>query len=182
MNLADLPIGDHAPEIVHAIVETPRKSRIKYLYDLELELFRLKRVLHSAVQYPTAYGFVPQTVWDDNEPLDIMILTDEAMEPGILVNVRPIGLLVMKDEKTADHKVLAVPAGDPRYNGMTDITSVSTHVLKEIEHFFETYKYLEKKHVESFGWSTRDFALGTIRRAMLEYTRLGSWAKHTATT
>jgi inorganic pyrophosphatase len=175
MNLADIPIGEHAPELVHAVVEIPQKSKNKYVYDLSLELFRLKRVLHSAVQYPAAYGFVPQTLWDDDEPLDVLILSDETLATGIIIAVRPIGLLAMEDDKVVDSKILAVPDRDPRYASVRDITDVSTHLLKEIEHFFETYKELEGTHVRSCGWSTATFAFHAIERGMLEYQRHHAW-------
>jgi inorganic pyrophosphatase len=175
MNLADIPIGEDAPRSVHAVVEIPQKSKNKYVYDLSLELFRLKRVLHSAVQYPAAYGFIPQTLWDDNEPLDVMILSDEPLATGIIILVRPIGLLAMQDDEIVDSKVLAVPDKDPRYDGISDITAVSPHLLKEIEHFFETYKELEGKHVRSWGWSPVAFSWQAIERGMQEYRLHHSW-------
>ena len=176
MNLADLPIGDLAPDVVPAVVEIPQKSRNKYLYDLDLEVFRLKRVLHAAVQYPTAYGFIPQTLWDDEEPLDVMVLCDEILTPGVVLYVRPIGLLAMKDQAVVDNKVLTVPVGDPRYRDVTDITHIAHHRLREIEHFFESYKHLEGKDVKSFGWSTCLFAKQSILRGMKKYKRHHAWS------
>ena len=175
MNLADIPIGEHAPRIAHAVVEIPQRSQNKYVYDLRLEMFRLKRVLHSAVQYPAAYGFIPQTLWDDEEPLDVMILSDEPLATGIILAVRPIGLLAMQDDQVIDNKILAVPDSDPRYDNIHEITDVSIHLLKEIEHFFETYKELEDLHVKSFGWSTVAFAYQAIEKGMREYKRYHAW-------
>ena len=175
MNLADIPIGSQAPDIIPVVIEIPQKSRNKYLYDLELELFRLKRVLHSAVQYPTAYGFIPQTLWDDDEPLDAMVLCDETLSPGVILDVRPIGMLAMKDQEIVDSKILTVPVGDPRYRDVTDISHVAQHRLNEIEHFFENYKHLEGKHVKSFGWSTCIFAKQSILRGNKAYKKHHAW-------
>jgi inorganic pyrophosphatase len=175
MNLADIPIGDEAPAIVPAVIEIPKKSRTKFIYDLTLQLFRLKRVLHSAVQYPAAYGFVPQTLWDDDEPLDIIVLSDEPFTPGVLVRTRPVGLLLIQDDDELDSKVLAVPVGDPRFADITEITHVSAHLLREIEHFFESYKQLEGTHVRSFGWNPATFAHQAITRGMRAYTEHHAW-------
>jgi inorganic pyrophosphatase len=175
MRLANIPIGTHAPDVVTTVVECPRKSRNKYLYDLDFDLFRLKRVLHGAVQYPTAYGFVPQTRWDDDEPMDMLVFTDEEMEPGVVLDVRPIGMLAMRDETVLDSKILGVPVHDPRYEDILDLVHVPTHLLKEIEHFFETYKHLERKHVQSFGWSTAEFARHAVLRGMALYEQSGPW-------
>ncbi len=169
MNLADIPIGDNAPDIVRAVIEIPQKSRNKYLYDLDLEVFRLKRVLHSAVQYPAAYGFIPQTRWDDDEPLDVLVLCDDLLSPGVLLNVRPIGLLAIQDEEITDSKVLAVPVGDPRYSEVSNLTDIAAHRLREIEHFFENYKQLEGKTVRSYGWSPCLFARHAIMRGRSLY-------------
>ena len=175
MNLADIPLGDRAPDIVPVVIEIPQKSRNKYLYDLKLEVFRLKRVLHAAVQYPTAYGFIPSTLFGDGEPVDAMVLCDEVLSPGVILHVRPIGMLAMEDEKMTDSKILTVPVGDPRYSDVTDIVHVSGHRLREIEHFFENYKHLEGKEVTSFGWSPCLFAKQAILHGMKAYQKHHAW-------
>jgi inorganic pyrophosphatase len=177
MNLANIPLGEHSPDIVPAVIEIPRRSRNKYSYDLDLEVFRLKRVIHSAVEYPTSYGFIPSTAWDDDEPLDVMVLGEEDFEPGVVVMVRPIGLIVMKDREITDSKILSVPVNDPRYSDIGNITDVSAHLLREIEHFFESYKHLEGHDVKSFGWSPCLFARNAILRGSKEYEKRGVWGK-----
>jgi inorganic pyrophosphatase len=163
MNLKDLPIGDDFPGVVNAIVEIPKGSRNKYEYDVTLEVFKLDRVLYSSMVYPEAYGFVPHTLWDDGDPLDIFIFIDQPLSTGVLVEARPIGILRMKDEKGPDDKILSVAIGDPTYGRYKDITDVPQHLLVEIEHFFINYKKLEGKHVESFGWDNEAVALEAVR-------------------
>ena len=111
-NYLDLPLGLRAPEEINVVVEIPEKSRNKYEYDKELDIFRLDRVLHSAIHYPGDYGFAPQTLALDDDPLDVLVLTIEPTFPGCLVAARPIGLLEMFDQGKEDDKVLAVPVGE----------------------------------------------------------------------
>lgn len=163
MNLKDLPIGDEFPRVVNAIVEIPKGSRNKYEYDVTLEVFKLDRVLYSSMVYPEAYGFVPHTLWDDGDPLDIFIFIDQPLSTGVLVEAKPIGILRMRDEKGPDDKILSVAIGDPTYGRYNDIVDVPQHLLVEIEHFFINYKKLEGKHVESFGWDNVIVALEAVR-------------------
>jgi inorganic pyrophosphatase len=169
MNLKDLPIGDNMPNIINAIVEIPKGGRNKYEYDVELGVFRLNRVLYSSMHYPEAYGFVPNTLWDDGDPLDILIFIDEPLDTGILVDVKPIGILRMHDEKGPDDKLLSVAIYDPTYRSINDVSEVPQHLLVEIEHFFTSYKNLEGKHVESFGWEHAEAALAAVRIAHKKY-------------
>jgi inorganic pyrophosphatase len=169
MNLKDLPIGDKMPNIINAIVEIPKGGRNKYEYDVDLGVFRLNRVLYSSMHYPEAYGFVPNTLWDDGDPLDILIFIDEPLETGILVDVKPIGILRMRDEKGSDDKILSVAINDPTYRAINDVREVPQHLLVEIEHFFTSYKSLEGKHVESFGWENAAAALDAVRLAHKNY-------------
>jgi inorganic pyrophosphatase len=154
MNLwRDIPPGDSPPETVNVVVEVVSGSRDKYEYNLEWGAFVLDRVVHSSVVFPVEYGFIPQTWFDDNDPLDIMILTYEPFEVGCIVKVRPIGVLVLEDEKGEDPKILSVPINDPRFNEFKDIKDVPPHLLKEIQEFFEVYKRLEpKKWVKFKAW------------------------------
>ena len=168
-NLKDLPVGEKAPEEVSAIIEIPKGTHAKIEYDVKLEVFKLDRVLYSAVYYPTAYGFIPHTLWDDGDPLDILVLTEEPLQTGLLLQVRPVGVLVMTDEKGSDSKILSVPVFDPRYTEVNEIDAVPKHFLREAEHFFETYKELEGKSVKSFGWEESHVAKAAIMKAIGAY-------------
>jgi inorganic pyrophosphatase len=169
MNLKNLPIGESAPTVVHAVIEIPKGSRGKYEYDEKLEMLRLDRVLYSSVHYPAAYGFLPQTLSEDDHALDVIVLTEEDVPMGVLLEVRPIGLLVMKDEEGTNSKVLAVALNDPHFSEMKDVIDVPNHVLIEIQHFFQTYKNLEGKTVKTFGWDPASVAHYAITTAMKRY-------------
>jgi inorganic pyrophosphatase len=143
-------LHDIAPgtsEEMNVIIEIPRGSMNKYEIDKETGLIMLDRVLHTAQQYPFDYGFVPQTLWDDGDALDVVLLTTQPLAPGILVHARPIAVLPMIDGGDKDEKILAVPASDPRFADIKDLSDVNKHTLKEISHFFLTYKQLQKKEV-----------------------------------
>ncbi|MGE5315584.1 MAG: inorganic diphosphatase [Acidobacteriota bacterium] len=168
-NLKDLPVGPDAPRVVNAIIEIPKGSRNKYEYDIELGVMKLNRVLYSSIHYPAAYGFVPSTLWDDGDPMDILIFINEPLATGVLVEAKPIGILRMRDEKENDDKLLAIAMNDPTYRSIRDIKDVPEHMLLEIEYFFQTYKKLEHKHVESLGWDNVLSAQESIRRAQQLY-------------
>jgi len=154
MNLwHDVPSGDRPPDLVNVVVEVISGSRDKYEYKFEWQVFVLDRVLHSSVVFPVEYGFIPQTWFDDNDPLDIMVLSHEPLEVGCVVRTRVIGVLIMEDEEGGDPKILAVPTGDPRFDGYNDLANVHPHKLREIQEFFEVYKRLEpKKWVKFKEW------------------------------
>ena len=171
MNLKDLPLGEQSPRIINAIVEIPKGSRNKYEYDVDLGVFKLDRVLYSSMHYPEAYGFVPHTLWDYGDPLDILIFIDEPLTQGVLVEVKPIGILRMKDEKGPDDKLLSVAINDPTYRSINDVKEVPHHLLVEIEHFFTSYKMLENKHVESFGWDNVLAALEAVKQGQKNYLK-----------
>lgn len=137
---------------VEAFIEIPRGSRNKYEYDKETGQFRLDRVLFSSVHYPTDYGYIPDTLAEDGDGLDILVLVEEPTFPGCLIESRAIGGLDMSDEKGVDFKVLAVPVGDPRFDHVHTLDDLSEHWLREIETFFSTYKLLEPKQTEVLGW------------------------------
>lgn len=160
-----LPPGDRAPEIVDMVVEIPYLSSNKYEYDPKLQVFRLDRTLYSSVHYPGDYGFVPSTLAEDGDPLDIVVMTTHPAFPGAVIEARPIGALEMRDEKGRDVKVLAVPTRNPRFDEMKDIQSVPPHTIREFEHFFRVYKDLEGKASITYGWSDRKAALQVIRDA-----------------
>jgi inorganic pyrophosphatase len=141
---------------VEVFVEIPGGSRNKYEYDKQRRVFVLDRVLYSSVHYPTDYGFIPETLAADGDPLDALVIVNESTFPGCLIPARPIGLLDMYDDKGDDQKVLAVPIGDPRYEGVEALGDISPHWLREIENFFQTYKTLENRLTHMRGW--RDVA------------------------
>ena len=173
MNLwRDIPAGDKPPEIVNVVVEVISGSRDKYEYHLDWEAFVLDRVLHSSVVFPVEYGFIPQTWFADNDPLDIMVLSNEPAEVGCIIKARPIGMLIMEDEEGEDPKVLSVPISDPRFDGIRGIKDVHPHKLREIQEFFETYKRLEPhKFVRFKAWKNVEEARKTVNSAMVSFRK-----------
>jgi inorganic pyrophosphatase len=140
------------PEVIEVVVEIPRGSRNKYEFDNRAGVFRLDRVLSSAVFYNFDYGFVPGTLSGDGDPTDVLLLIDEPTFPGCHVTARPIGGLEMRDEKGYDFKVLCVAVADPNQAHVRRLEQVRPHRLIEIEHFFQTYKLLEDKATDVIGW------------------------------
>ena len=165
----DLPPGKRPPELVTAIIEIPRGSRNKYELNKESGLFHLDRVLYSAVHYPGDYGFIPQTLGEDGDPLDVLVRIHEPTFTGCEIDVRPVGVLHMLDRGERDEKLLAVPANDPLHAEVFDIADLPGHYLKEIEHFFQIYKDLEGKRVEIVGWEKADAAAKVIEDAIERY-------------
>lgn len=152
-----------------AIVEIPKGSRNKYEYDEATGRVRLDRVLYSPLHYPADYGFLPETLAEDGDHLDVLIVTYEPTFPGCVVPVRPVGVLDMYDEKGHDEKILAVPHGDPRFAEIADLAQVAPHFLAEISHFFQVYKTLEAKETDIIGWAGADRALAVIDEARRRY-------------
>jgi inorganic pyrophosphatase len=157
-------------EKMNVIIEIPRGSMNKYEIDKETGLIALDRVLHTAQQYPFDYGFVPQTLWDDGDALDVVLLTTQPLMPGILVHARPVGMLPMIDGGERDEKILAVPANDPRFADIKELSDVNKHTLKEIAHFFLTYKQLQNKEVTLEDWQDRDAAEAAFTRGCEMYS------------
>jgi inorganic pyrophosphatase len=168
MNLwQDIPVGDKPPSSVNVVIEVISGSRDKYEYKIEWEAFVLDRVLHSSVVFPVEYGFIPQTWFEDNDPLDAMVMSYESLEVGCIVKARIIGVLVMEDEEGEDPKILAVPVSDPRFDGYNDLTDVHPHKLREIQEFFEVYKRLEpKKWVKFKEWRNTEEAQKIVKYAI----------------
>jgi inorganic pyrophosphatase len=156
---------------VPAFIEIPRGSRNKYEYDEATKGFRLDRVLYSSVHYPTDYGFIPDTLAEDGDHLDILVLVQEPTFPGCIIEARPLGGLDMADEKGADFKVLAVPLGDPRFAHIATLAEAGDHWLREIETFFATYKLLEPKQTEVLGWHDASEAWHVIDRCRERFLR-----------
>lgn len=151
MNLLhDIPAG--SAEEMNVIIEIPKFSKNKYEIDKDTGLIKLDRAMHTAQDYPFDYGFVPQTLFDDGDALDVMLLTTYPLAPGILVNARPVAIMEMVDGGERDDKVLAVPIDDPRFDEIKDFGDVNKHTIKEFTHFFETYKQVQKKQVEIGEW------------------------------
>jgi inorganic pyrophosphatase len=164
-------------ESVLAFIEIPRGSRNKYEYDEERGVFMLDRVLYSSVHYPTDYGFVPDTLAEDGDHLDVCVLMTEPSFPGCLIKARPLGGLDMRDEKGADFKLLAVPENDPRFAHYKSLDQVGKHWLREIETFFATYKLLENKETDILGWHGLDFARQQIEQSREAYRQAKAEAR-----
>ena len=153
INLEELPIGEEAPRLVNAVVEVPVGSRNKYEYEPELGVIVRDRVLPGAVRYPTDYGFVPSTLTERGDPLDVVVAAHDPAFPGCLLRVRPIGALHVKDSKGEEHNVFAVPDDDPRFADIRALEDLPDQNLREVEEFFEVYKRLEgDEEVEILGW------------------------------
>ncbi len=168
MNLwHDIPSG--TAETLNVIIEIPKLSRIKYELDKETGLIQVDRVLYSPMHYPANYGFVPQTLWDDGDPLDVLVMSHEPFVPGCLVKVRPIGVMEMTDDGDSDAKILSVPMKDPRYNTIQNIDDIDPHTLEEIRHFFKVYKDLQKKEVVVADWRDKSEAQKDIEHSLAQY-------------
>jgi inorganic pyrophosphatase len=152
INYLELPIGDRSPEVIDAVIEIPFEGINKYEYDKKLHIFRLDRNLYSPVHYPGDYGFIPSTLSEDGDPLDVLVLVDAPSFSGCVMQVRPIGVLEMLDQGIPDEKILAVGKNNPRYTDVWNYSEIYPHILKEITHFFSIYKDLEGKRVEIKGW------------------------------
>ena len=151
MNLLhDIPAG--TAEQMNVIIEIPKYSKNKYEIDKETGIIALDRVMHSAQDYPFDYGFVPQTLFDDGDALDVVLLTTYPLAPGILVKARPVAIMEMVDGGERDDKVIAVPVDDPRFDDVKDIGDLNKHFIKETSHFFETYKKVQNKEVKLGAW------------------------------
>ena len=167
----DISPGANPPASVTAVIEIPAKSRNKYELDKESGLLKLDRVLYSAVHYPGDYGFIPRTLHEDGDPMDILVRINEPTFPGCMIEARPIGVLRMLDKGEPDDKVLAVPTNDPFHNEYYDIADMPQHYLKEVEHFFHIYKDLEGKRVQILGWEKSEVAMAMITVSIDRYTK-----------
>ncbi len=155
--------------IVDAIIEIPRGSSNKYEYDHERGCMKLDRALFSPMFYPADYGFVPETLSGDGDPIDILVLMKNPTFPGCLIESRVIGMFVMSDDKGKDEKLIAVPIHDPRYDEVHSLGDLSSHTEKEFEHFFKEYKRLEEKEVIIDGWFNVRDAKATLMESIERY-------------
>lgn len=171
MNLwHDIPAG--TPDELNVIIEIPKGSPNKYEIDKETGLIALDRANYSAAPYPFDYGFVPQTLWDDGDALDVVVLTTFPLQTGILVRVRPVAIMHMIDDGESDAKIIAVPTSDKRWDDVQDLAHVNKHNLKEFQHFFETYKELKKGRkdiVQIDGIGDKSEALAAVEKSFKLY-------------
>ena len=174
MNLwHDVPLGDDAPEEINVIIEIPHGSANKYEVDKATGLIKLDRANYSSAPYPFDYGFAPQSLWEDGDPLDVIVLTTFPLDPGILVAVRPVAVMEMIDDGESDYKVIAVPVKDKRWEDVRDLADLNKHNLKEYRHFFETYKLLKGKPspVEVHGIKGKADAIEAVRKSVVLYEK-----------
>lgn len=150
---------------IDVIVEIPKGSRNKYEFDRKKNAFKLDRMLFSSMHYPSDYGFIKDTLAEDGDPLDALVLVTEPTFPGCLIEAKAVGLFKMRDEKGIDHKILCVPIGDPLWNHIDSLKDAPPHLLIEIEHFFDVYKELEHKKTAVDGWEDVGSAREVIRLA-----------------
>jgi inorganic pyrophosphatase len=168
-NYLELPVGPNSPEVINAVIEIPYEGSNKYEYDKELHVVRLDRNLYSPVHYPGDYGFIPSTLADDGDPLDVLVLVDAPSFSGCVMEVRPIGMLEMLDQGLGDEKVLCVGKNNPRYKDVWNFSEIYPHMLREITHFFSIYKDLEGKRVEVKGWRDASFARTKVAEAQQNF-------------
>jgi inorganic pyrophosphatase len=166
----DVTPGEHLPLEFMSVIEIPMGSSVKYELDKETGLLRLDRILYSAVYYPANYGFIPQTLAEDDDPLDVLVLCQEPVAPLTLVNARAIGLMTMIDSGKKDHKILAVAVDDPEYNGFREATELPVHRLSMLRRFFQDYKTLEGKAVAVDEFQPAAAALPVIEGALARYS------------
>jgi inorganic pyrophosphatase len=162
----ELRAGPKVPDVMYAIVEIPKGSRCKYEYNKENGVIVLDRVLFSSMHYPGDYGLIPHSFYDDGDPLDILVMTNEPTFPGCVIQARPIGVFRMLDRGLADDKILAVPATDPLFAEYHDLNNVPPHFLHEVAHFFEVYKDLEGIRTKPGGWEDAAAAKKEILRSI----------------
>lgn len=162
--------GPEIPEIVNVIVEIPKGRRSKFEVDKTTGLLKLDRYLYSSSMYPGDYGFIPQTLAEDGDPLDVLVMVNEPTFSGCLIEARPLGIFRMTDRGDNDYKVLAVPNTDPIFADYRDLWRVPPHFLREVEHFFGTYKQLEgDNQVKTMGWDKIDMAHEEIHGCINRY-------------
>jgi inorganic pyrophosphatase len=161
--------GDKTPEIVSALIEIPQGSRTKYEIDKKTGLLKLDRVIHSSFHYPINYGFIPQTLGLDNDPLDILVLCSQSIQPLCLVEATVIGNMQMIDTGDKDDKIIAVATKDPSVNHITEVDELPRHFILELRNYFEQYKVLENKQVQIDAFQSKEEAYEVINEAIAYY-------------
>jgi inorganic pyrophosphatase len=165
----NLAPGPNPPDSIYVVVEVPKGSRNKYEYSKSAGVIKLDRVLYSPLHYPGDYGFIPQSYWGDGDPLDVLVMMNEATFPGCVIEARPLGMFKMIDKGQQDYKVLAVPSTDPNFSEYRTLSDVSQHFPNEVAHFFMTYKHLEGVEVTNEGWVGREEASSAILESLRLY-------------
>ncbi len=156
-------------QVESVLIEIPKGSRNKYEYDKEKKVIKYDRMLSSSMVYPSDYGFFPNTLAFDGDPLDAMVLTWEPTFPGCVIDVHLVALFDMEDDKGRDQKILCVPKNDPMWNYIETVDQVPPHLFTEITHFFQNYKKLEGKHVNVFGWKDFETAVAILQETKSRY-------------
>lgn len=164
-----LPPGPDVPKVVYCIVEIPKGSRNKYEYSKKAGVIKLDRVLYSPMHYPSDYGLIPQTLAEDGDPMDILVMVNEPTFAGCVIEARPIAIFHMLDRGDPDDKILAVPATDPIFDDYQEIDDAPKHFLNEVAHFFQTYKQLQGIEVTPLGWGDAAEAYAVIQRSIVRY-------------
>ena len=174
----DVPIGEKAPEEFTALIEIPKGSRVKYELDKETGLLKVDRILYSAVIYPANYGFIPRTLGDDGDPLDVLVLMQEPVQLLSLLSARPIGMMHMVDEGESDEKIICVHLDDPEYRSYEHHSELPEHRLSELQRFFQDYKVLEGKEVDVGDFSDPQVAKDAVAHAIRLYEEHFAQAGH----
>ena len=167
-----IPPGPNPPETIYVRIEIPMGSKVKYEFNKEFKTIFVDRILHSSVVYPTTYGYIPQTLCDDGDPIDVLVVHSAGIDliPGCIVPARPVAVLKMKDEKGEDDKIVAIPVDDPRMEEIQSLGSIPKHLLREIEEFFNTYKHLERgKTTTIVGWEDRSNAIEIVKTSIEQF-------------
>jgi inorganic pyrophosphatase len=167
----DVPIGSEVPDKFNVVIEVPKGSKVKYELEKETGLLKVDRILYSSVVYPENYGFIPQTLADDDDPLDVIVLMQEPVHPMSIFEVRPIGLLPMVDDGENDENIICVPIDDPEYKAYSNVNEFPKHRLNEIKQFFMEYKNLEEKEVSVGDVSGPEEAIEYIQHAIELYKK-----------
>jgi inorganic pyrophosphatase len=173
MDISKIPVGTHPPKDVNVIIEVPAGGEpVKYEMDKDSGALFVDRIIHTAMRYPANYGFIPHTLGDDSDPIDALVVSGVPLMPGCVVRVRPVGVLMMEDDKGGDEKLLCVPLDKlhPYYEGITSYTELPTIVTEQVEHFFAHYKDLEKgKWAKVKGWEGVETAERLIMESISRY-------------
>lgn len=165
----NLSPGPSFPDVIYAVIEVPKGSRNKYEYSKKAGVIKLDRVLYSPLHYPGDYGFIPQSLWGDGDPLDVLVMMNEPTFPGCVIECRPLGMFKMIDKGEQDFKILAVPSTDPNFDDYQKFEDIPQHFPKEVGHFFEVYKQLQGTLTETQGWVGIDEAKQAILESVALY-------------